>query len=313
METPKSVNRFVFLFFLWYVLPVQILITIGAALMIYFNTDLNDSFYMVNLMILQDFLLMLVPILFYGYLKRDCLHEILPLKKLTGWNICYIIFIGFLMLPVMAFISVVTSLFHPNDMIETTETLLASSPAVGFIIMAVSPALFEETIFRGFVFGGLKKFGAVGAVLLSAFYFGLFHMDLYQIPYAMFAGCIMALVVYYTGSLFASMLLHLVINGTQVIAYYCAVSAVSTADVPQELAEAEEAVTTMTDIIGYGITAAVFGVLLFLMIKGFIRYNKRQLNFEPVEPEKGHRLLDGWFIGAVVICVLYLIASELLF
>ncbi|MCD7855498.1 MAG: CPBP family intramembrane metalloprotease [Clostridiales bacterium] len=311
METPKSVNRFMFWFFLWFVLPVQILMAIGAAGLVYFCRELSDSFYMVNIMILQDLLLMLIPILFYGYLKRDCLYEILPLKKLTGWNICYIIFIGFLMIPVMSFISVVTSLFYPNDTADITETILTASPVVGFIVMAVSPALFEETIFRGFVFGGLKKFGAAGAVVLSAFYFGLFHMDLYQIPYAMFAGCIMALVVYYTGSLFASMLLHLVINGTQVIAYYCAVSAASSAQISEELAEAEETAAAMSDIIGYGITAVIFGVLLFLMIKGFIRYNKKRYDFEPIEPEKGHRLIDGWFLGAVVICILYLTACEL--
>ncbi|MCD8238481.1 MAG: CPBP family intramembrane metalloprotease [Clostridiales bacterium] len=311
METPKSVNRFVFLFFLWFVLPVQILMTIGAAVLVYFCRELSDSFYVVNLMIMQDFLLMLIPILFYGHLKRDCLAEILPFKKLSGWNICYIVFIGFLMIPIMSFISVVTSLFYPNETVEVTEAILASSPVVGFIVMAVSPALFEETIFRGFVFGGLKKFGVVGAVVLSAFYFGLFHMDLYQIPYAMFAGCIMALVVYYTGSLFASMLLHLVINGVQVLVYYYAAGSVQ---VSQDVIEAEAAAeTTLSDIAVYGTTAVVFGVLLFLMIKGFIRYNKKQLGFKPIEPETGHRLIDGWFAGAVVICILYLLACELLF
>lgn len=310
MEKVKNVNRFMFLYFLWYALPFQFLLAVGAQLLSYFCINLSDSFYYVNLMLMQDFLLMLLPILFMAYCERDRLSELLPLKSLTLWNVCYIVMTGLLMLPVMTFISVVTSLFYPDNSAWVTDEILSSSPAVGFIVMAVCPALFEETVFRGFVFGGLKRFGVKGAVLLSAFYFGLFHMNLYQIPYAVFAGCIMAVVVYYTGSIFASVLLHLVINGIQVLEYYLVMGVMENSE---ELLQTEQTAVGLTDIVSYGIRAVVFGGLLFLMLRGFVRYNKIQLGFKAPETEKGCKLIDGWFLASVVVCLVYMTAAELLF
>lgn len=71
----------------------------------------------------------------------------------------------------------------------------------------------EEMIFRGVVFGYLRKgFGPVASVLLCAVGFGIMHGISVHIGYALACGIIIASCYYLTDSLVAPVLLHMIFN-----------------------------------------------------------------------------------------------------
>ncbi len=79
-------------------------------------------------------------------------------------------------------------------------------------LMIVAAPVFEEFIFRGLVFGGLRRsLGLPAAALASAAIFGLIHPALSVIPVAVM-GFVAALAYERTGVLMAPMLVHAVYN-----------------------------------------------------------------------------------------------------
>ena len=93
---------------------------------------------------------------------------------------------------------------------ETPETLPA------FIIYCLSltvlPAFIEEIIFRGIVMQSLRRFGDIFALVASSLIFGIFHLNLIQMPYAFILGLCIGYFVMRTGSLWVAVIIHLVNN-----------------------------------------------------------------------------------------------------
>ena len=80
--------------------------------------------------------------------------------------------------------------------------------------VALLPAICEELIFRGIITNGLKKYGTVSAVIISAVLFALMHQNLQQLFYQLFLGAVMAYIVIKTGSIIYTMILHFFNNFT---------------------------------------------------------------------------------------------------
>lgn len=75
----------------------------------------------------------------------------------------------------------------------------------------VAPVM-EELLFRGAVLRRLRPYGEDLAVFGSAFLFGMFHANYYQILYAFAVGCVLAYVALRTRGVLASILLHVAVN-----------------------------------------------------------------------------------------------------
>jgi sodium transport system permease protein len=77
------------------------------------------------------------------------------------------------------------------------------------ILMALSPAICEETLFRGPILRGLgTRVGAGSAIVLTAVLFGLFHLDVYRLVPATLLGVLLGYLAHATGSIVPSMLAH---------------------------------------------------------------------------------------------------------
>lgn len=97
--------------------------------------------------------------------------------------------------------------------------MLGDQPAplwVAWLILAITPALCEETLFRGFIFSGLRRLGVVWAILLSAFLFGVAHSSIYRLLPTFALGLVLGFVLWRTGSIYCSMLVHALNNGLMV-------------------------------------------------------------------------------------------------
>ena len=101
-----------------------------------------------------------------------------------------------------------------------TEQLLQTSPfLLLLLVLAVLPAIFEEVIFRGLLFQGLRAFGTVGSVLLCGGLFSLYHQNPAQTIYQFCCGSAFALVVVRSGSILPTMLSHFLNNALVLILY----------------------------------------------------------------------------------------------
>lgn len=85
------------------------------------------------------------------------------------------------------------------------------------LVVAVLPALFEETLFRGILLGGLRSFGEVGAVLLCGALFALYHQNPVQTVYPFCCGAAFALVALRSGSILPTVLSHFINNATIIL------------------------------------------------------------------------------------------------
>lgn len=85
--------------------------------------------------------------------------------------------------------------------------------AMGFLIPLV-----EELIFRGFMYGALRRAGSFGAgVLISSILFGMYHGSVVQGIYAGFFAVILAVSYEKSGSFMVPVLIHSISNLTSVL------------------------------------------------------------------------------------------------
>lgn len=85
-------------------------------------------------------------------------------------------------------------------------------PWAGFLLVALSPAILEEAVFRGILYKKLARFGEAPYVILSGLFFATFHGNLSQMLFAFVIGCCLALVTSRTGSMLYGMFLHFLVN-----------------------------------------------------------------------------------------------------
>lgn len=93
-----------------------------------------------------------------------------------------------------------------------------------FLVLAILPAVGEELFFRGIVMRmGAKiiksPFIYIG---VSAILFAWMHSNIYGLPAIFMAGAVLGTIYYLTGSIWCSILAHLINNGLQIILSYMA-------------------------------------------------------------------------------------------
>lgn len=173
----------------------------------------------------------------------------------------YLIMIGPLLL---------TQYFFPQFG-ETADALTnlgtSASPAVAVLVIAVMPAICEETLNRGFILTSLKPLKNTAAiVLLNGFLFGVFHLDPFRFLPTMMLGCAFAYIALKTESMVLTMIFHFINNLISVISMFAAGQYVdSYTEVYAEL--------TLGSVIGVGLVyLAIGGVLIFI---GYCLLNRR--------------------------------------
>lgn len=104
------------------------------------------------------------------------------------------------------------------EMVEAVLGNLEISVGLALVLVALTPALCEEYLFRGYMQRQLERRVPVWAMLLLVgLVFGLYHLRLTQALPLSFLGAYLAFAVWATGSLWTGVLLHLLNNGLAVL------------------------------------------------------------------------------------------------
>ena len=89
--------------------------------------------------------------------------------------------------------------------------------AVSYVIsVVIAPAFIEEMVFHGIIMQSMRRFGDIFALVSSALIFGIFHLNLMQMPYCFIMGLCIGYLVMRSGSLWVGILIHLFNNGVVV-------------------------------------------------------------------------------------------------
>lgn len=107
----------------------------------------------------------------------------------------------------------------PQWMEDTLKVVMSDMPVwAGFISVAIFAPIFEEWLCRGIILRGLlTKMKPCWAILISALFFAVIHMNPWQGIPAMIFGLVSGYIYFKTGSLKLTMLMHFTNNATAFI------------------------------------------------------------------------------------------------
>ena len=166
-------------------------------------------------LIAQQLALLLAPLLIWVFARREPAAGFIKARPVSLRNAALIFLICIFIQPGMMFVSGLASLFSPNVIAEVAAEAREHPFWLVLLAMAVTPSIVEELVFRGYVQSRYEGLGVGTAAIASGIFFGIIHLNIQQFFYAFALGVVFSYIVHYTGSIFAGMLAHFVINGSQ--------------------------------------------------------------------------------------------------
>lgn len=105
-----------------------------------------------------------------------------------------------------------------SDYTQVSEELFTSALWLQIVAMGAAIPLTEELIFRGFLYGTLRRYGTIpAAVVISSILFGLYHGNVVQGVYACLFSILLAITYEKSGALSVPVLIHGISNLTSVL------------------------------------------------------------------------------------------------
>lgn len=166
--------------------------------------------------------MILIPVLVYLLITKQNVFQTIRMRKINIWSLLLVIPVVYLLEPLLVCINAFSMAFSSNLIASTMEDVSTTMPYIaGVSLMALLPAVVEETTFRGVLLNSFHRdSNPWTAILFSALCFGCMHMNFNQIAYALVLGVIMGILLEASGSIAATMLLHFLYNATSTTLLY---------------------------------------------------------------------------------------------
>lgn len=156
--------------------------------------------------------------LFYKVRKKNFFKEI-KVCRTSPSGVFWLFIVGILAnFFVIAALCVLYRIFPALELYSASDNYELifenTSPIVEFIQVAIVVPIFEEILFRGIIYGRIRKVvPKAGAILMGAVIFAAAHMNLEQFFYVLPLGLLMCAAYEKFGSIFASIAIHIGFNG----------------------------------------------------------------------------------------------------
>lgn len=244
--------------------------SIGVSFVLY-----NVNHFFAQLLIGQAAVLILPLVVFL--LSGERTVSFLRIRKIKVSTALATVLFTFLIMPLMTLINAVSMLFVKNTVAVISGEVLAMPFFLMLLLIGIIGPLNEELVFRGILYGGLRKSGTLFmTVLISGLMFSVFHMNFNQAFYAFAIGIFFALLNEATGSIVSSVIGHIVINSWQVCLMYFA-KFLDESNFSQESLELAREPGSLFMVIGvYMILAAVCTALAMVVLVWISNNEKRE-------------------------------------
>lgn len=181
---------------------------------------------------LPEYLLLLLPSVLYIKFMKQNFKSALFFNKLPNMNILFwLILLAIIIQPSMGLLSAIASTVFPNKINSFVSKMSSMPISVSMFIVALTPAVCEEIAFRGVFANGYRNVDIKKAVFMNGLMFGIIHFSGQQFLYAFVMGIVLSYIVYVTGSIFSSMIVHFTFNGTQLLMSYFSKPTTSNMDI----------------------------------------------------------------------------------
>lgn len=305
----KANTYFLIVMFLQLFLPIHLIFKL-------FNiTDIK------LMLFISHIVTFIFPAIIYLIVTKQSARDILKLNKLYFKDILLIILLAFVCQPIMTFFSLISQFFFENEIGNFVTNIVESPYIVLLLLIAVLPAITEEITIRGIVLSGYEDKNIYLSCIITGLLFGIMHLDPQQFLYATVLGVILALVVRITNSIFASILMHFLINGTS-ITLQKLLSLVTQSDLiveqSTEISLKSLEIQEKVFMAGfYGIIALAFGIVVYFIIKKLVDLNiKRGVvnksEFSVKYNKSNENVFNISFIFIIIFYLLYMILGVII-
>lgn len=204
---------------LFFVVATQTVVTVAANLIASFFTAPPPVYLQV---LVIELLAYLLPLALYArenrlLTARDA-RERFGLKQFSPWLLPLVLLAGFGCQFIMIVLDLPVSL-----LLGVSDGYIPQNPwelAAAMLVIAIIPAVFEEFLLRGIVYGVMADFNTRAALIFTAVMFALMHGSAAGFFGYLFLGVMLVLVLRRTGSLYACMAFHLANNVTALLLSY---------------------------------------------------------------------------------------------
>lgn len=300
---------------------------VGSYLFVALGFNSSD---MIVSVLYSQFILVL-PTVIYVIVKKISIRELFRFNKIKVGTVFLTILFAYLIMPLMQEINLISMLFAKNEISSKMYNIAESKPfIISLLSIAVVPAILEESVYRGCFFNVYSKKSPIKAILLSAFLFGIMHLNFNQFSYAFAMGMIFCLLIEGTNSIITSMIIHFVINGTSVVTLYLTpaiqklTSSVqgSNADMlMQDINTMSKEMLFMSTVF-YGLIACFTTVLAALVFMAMVKHEGRlehiknmfrrhHISAVEYDSTSGKRFISLPLVIGCGICIVYMIMNEL--
>lgn len=171
--------------------------------------------YYTSLLLAQ--ILLQFPVVIYLVITGTNPLKLISFRLINPGAALLVILMTYCVLPLTSLVNLLSMLFVENALTDMSVEIVQNSVWLDLLFIAVIPALSEEFAFRGVIFHTLKKHGKWFAVICSALFFAMMHLNFNQFSYTFVIGIVMALAVLATGSIWGSVLVHFTLNANSVL------------------------------------------------------------------------------------------------
>lgn len=256
-------------------------------------------------------MVVVLPVLIFMLASGENVISFLGFHRMRFTSVLMTGLFTFLSVPFLTVMNLFSQLWVKNEVASSMEQMNAGQMPFGLILFStgiVAP-VFEELTCRGAYYHAYERSGRrIGAMVMSAVIFAVIHMNFNQASYAFAMGIFAVLLLEVTGSLWACILYHGLINGSQMALLYGALKI-------NPNAYSEQAGVVTPDFLLYGIgvylvIAAVtlplaWAVLVWISINegrqgALSRFLPKRAQRE--RAEKKDKIISVPFVLALILC-----------
>ena len=269
----------------------------------FFFQDLSANWFAIIATIVPNVVVLGIAIAFiFGYRIKDAAGLRFPgvaniLRGLLMASIAY---------PLAMTVSVLCSMMFPWSVSRinsdaSMSILYSIGPLAGFFVLALLPAVSEELICRGIIFGALRKRSMLAAMAVSSVSFAMLHGNIEQFVYTLLFGILLGFAREYTGSVYTTIGMHLLFNSISYVQVYWgeAIDRFLISLAPKELISEENAAKVISDAIAQGILGlSVIAIPLLVILMSRLKWRnigmRESLDVNKAVPAVTVSYIIGW-------------------
>lgn len=229
--------------------------------------------------LIQIGFMLLLPFFMYKFMRKKKTVDVLKefnVKPIGFKAVLLAILIGFIIyflnLAVASFfnIFIFATGYDPSFGMSSASggTYTLAQFLLDIVVTAILPGVCEEFCHRGLLLNGYKQLDVKKTVILVGFLFGLMHLNIEQVFYASIIGMFLTLLVYITGSIIPSMIVHFMNNFMGLYLTFAQVHDLPLGDFSQNLLSWLTGGNVLVVFLGIiFVIVIMLGLLVFLVFK----------------------------------------------